>query len=161
MYRALDMSCKVAVYGSRRAAEGSRGAVESSRELQWDLEERQTVSKCHVSRLGQSNTIIFDIRQRIPNTNEYRIPTNSWTNSERIPNTNEYRIPTNSERIPNTNYSVVFGIRWYSFNYSLVFGIRCYSVFVELFIQLFVRYSVFGIRWYSVFGRRIANSPIF
>ena len=38
----------------------------------------------------------------------------------------------------------------YWFNYSLVFGIRCYTVFVELFIQLFVRYSVFvGIR-YSV-----------
>ena len=33
MYRALDMSCKVAVEGSRRAAEGSRGAVESSRAL--------------------------------------------------------------------------------------------------------------------------------
>ena len=33
MYRGLDMSCKVAIEGSRRAAEGSRGAVESSRAL--------------------------------------------------------------------------------------------------------------------------------
>ena len=33
MYRALGMSCKVAVEVSRRAAEGSRGAVESSRAL--------------------------------------------------------------------------------------------------------------------------------
>ena len=33
MYRALDMSCKVAVEGSIMAAEGSRGAVESSRGL--------------------------------------------------------------------------------------------------------------------------------
>ena len=31
IYRALDMSCKVAVEGSRRAVESSRGAVVGSR----------------------------------------------------------------------------------------------------------------------------------
>ena len=34
MYRALDMSCKVAVEGSRRAVESSRGAVVGSRALE-------------------------------------------------------------------------------------------------------------------------------
>ena len=134
MYRALDMSCKVAVYGSRRAAEGSRGAVESSRGAV--VGSRGAVDCLQMSRLQTRVVEYHNIRYSSTNT-EY----------QRIPNTNEYRIPTNSERIPNTNYSVAFGIRWYWFNYSLVFGIRCYSVFVELFIQLFVRYSVFvGIR---------------
>ena len=132
MYRALDMSCKVAVYGSRKAADGSRGAVESSRGAV--VGSRGAVDCLQMSRL-QTRVV-----ERIPNTNEYRIPTN--TEYQRIVGriVNEYRIPTNTEyqRIPNTEYQRIV-------NEYRVPIIRCSLVFVQLFVG--IRYSLlFGIR---------------
>ena len=76
VYRALDMSCKVAVYGSRIAAEGSRGAVESSRGAV--VGSRGAVDCLQMSRLQTRVVEYHNIRysstnteyQRIPNTNE-------------------------------------------------------------------------------------------